>query len=149
MQWTWKISYVFWRTFVPLMLLDKLLKKNRKRVIGKKTTYILNYNSGLKGFTDNKLLSVKPCMLFFIQTFSCILCAGAISCVSLLDLFGPITGATNPTTQHFCGEWWTVSEFYGPRIVILGTVYFVTLANNLFSYCHFHMQPLFFFFSFF
>ena len=41
-------------------------------------------------------LSVKPCMLFFIQTLPRILCVGDISRVSFLDLFGPIAGATNP-----------------------------------------------------
>ena len=46
--------------------------------------------------TDNKLLSVKPCMLFFIQTLPRILCAGAVSRVSFLDLFGPIAGVINP-----------------------------------------------------
>ena len=34
-------------------------------------------------------------MLFFIQTLPC-MCAGAISRVSFLDLFGPIAAATNP-----------------------------------------------------
>ena len=47
-------------------------------------------------FTDDNCLSVKPCMLFFIQTLPRILCAGAISQVSFLDLFGPIAGAINP-----------------------------------------------------
>ena len=42
------------------------------------------------------LLSVKPCMLFFIQTLPRILCTGAISRVSFLNLFGPIAGVTNP-----------------------------------------------------
>ena len=41
-------------------------------------------------------VSVKPCMLFFIQTLPRILCVGDISRVSFLDLFGPIAGATNP-----------------------------------------------------
>ena len=41
-------------------------------------------------------LSVKPCMLFFIQTLPRMLCVGDISRVSFLDLFGPIAGATNP-----------------------------------------------------
>ena len=40
--------------------------------------------------------SVKLCMLFFIQTLPRILCVGAISRVSFLDLFGPIAGAINP-----------------------------------------------------
>ena len=52
--------------------------------------------SNIHGFTDNKLLCVKPWMLFFIQTFPLILCAGAMSRVSFLDLFGPIAGAINP-----------------------------------------------------
>ena len=39
---------------------------------------------------------MKLCMLFSIQTLSRLLCASAISCVSFLDLFGPITGVTNP-----------------------------------------------------
>ena len=38
------------------------------------------------GFTD-KMLSGKPCRLFFIKTLERILCAGAISRVSFLDLF--------------------------------------------------------------
>ena len=53
--------------------------------------------NNIHGFTYNKkLLSVKPCMLFFIQTLPHILCAGAISHASFLDLLGPIVGATNP-----------------------------------------------------
>ena len=48
------------------------------------------------GFTYNKLTSVKPCVLFFIQTLPHILCTGAISRVSFLDLFGPIAGVTDP-----------------------------------------------------
>ena len=47
-------------------------------------------------FTDNNLLFVKPCMLFFIQTLPRILCAIAVSRVSFIDLFGPIAGAINP-----------------------------------------------------
>ena len=39
------------------------------------------------------------CMLFFIQTLPLVLCAGAISPVSFSDLFGPITGVTNPIMQ--------------------------------------------------
>ena len=42
------------------------------------------------------LLSVKSYMLFFIQTLPRILCAGAISHVNFLDLFGPIAWVTNP-----------------------------------------------------
>ena len=53
-------------------------------------------NEKLHGFTDNYLLSVKPYMLFFIQTLLCIVCAGAISRVCFLGMFGPIAGATNP-----------------------------------------------------
>ena len=37
-------------------------------------------------------------MLFFIQTLPRILCAGARSRVSFLDLFGPIARAINPIT---------------------------------------------------
>ena len=37
-------------------------------------------------------------MLFFVQTLPRILCTGAISRVSFFDLFGPITGITNPIT---------------------------------------------------
>ena len=41
-------------------------------------------------------LSVKPFMLFFIQTFSAyIVFVGVISHASFSDLFGPIAGATN------------------------------------------------------
>ena len=61
--------------------------------------WMKNIIHGIHGFKDNKLLSVnmvKPCMLFLIQTLPRILCAGAISRVSFLDLFGPIAGATNP-----------------------------------------------------
>ena len=36
--------------------------------------------------------SVKPCILFFVQTLPRILCVRAISGVSFLDLFGPIVG---------------------------------------------------------
>ena len=47
--------------------------------------------------TARQLLALKPFrpMLFFIQTLPRILCAGAISRVSFLDLFGPIAGAIN------------------------------------------------------
>ena len=49
------------------------------------------------GFTDNNLLSVKPCILFFIlQTLLHILCAGNLSRVNFLDLFGLVNGVTNP-----------------------------------------------------
>ena len=41
-------------------------------------------------------LSVKSCMLFFIQTLPLILCVSDICRVSFLDLFGLIAGATNP-----------------------------------------------------
>ena len=51
--------------------------------------------NNIPSFIDNKLLSVKPCMLFFIQTLPRVLCAGAISQVSFLDLFEPIADATN------------------------------------------------------
>ena len=50
----------------------------------------------IHGFTDKQLSAVKPCMLFFIQTLPHILCVNAISCVSFLDLFGPIAGTINP-----------------------------------------------------
>ena len=42
------------------------------------------------------MLSVKSCMLVFIQTLPRISFAGALSRVSFLDLFGPIAGVTNP-----------------------------------------------------
>ena len=64
-----------------------------RQSLNEKTTYMYN-----------KLLSVKPCMLFFIQTLPRILCAGAIRCVSFLDLLGLIAGATNPITWHFYCE---------------------------------------------
>ena len=47
----------------------------------------LNDKQRTHGFTDDNFLSVKPCMLFFIQTLPRILCASTISRVSLLDLF--------------------------------------------------------------
>ena len=50
----------------------------------------------IHGFADGQLSSVKPCLLFFIQTLPRILCASAMSRVSFLDLFGPIAGAKNP-----------------------------------------------------
>ena len=57
--------------------------------------------NNIHGFTDNNLLSVKPCMLFFIHNLPRILCAGTISLVSFLDLFWPITGVTNPIMKSF------------------------------------------------
>ena len=42
---------------------------------------------------------------FRIQTLPRILCAGAISHVSFLDLFGPIAGAINPICNHFYSEY--------------------------------------------
>ena len=56
------------------------------------------------GFTD--MLSVKPCMLFFIQTLPRILCTGALSRVSFLNLFGSIAGVTNHIMDHFSGEYY-------------------------------------------
>ena len=45
------------------------------------------------------------CMLFLlIQTLPHICCAGTVSHVSFLDLFGPIAGATNPITWHLYGK---------------------------------------------
>ena len=52
--------------------------------------------NNVHGFTADNCLSVKPCMLFFIQTLPRILCTGAVSLVSFFDLFGPIAGAINP-----------------------------------------------------
>ena len=52
--------------------------------------------NNIHGFTDRQLSSVKPSMLFFIQTLPRLLCVGAISRVSFLDLFGPIAGVLNP-----------------------------------------------------
>ena len=46
--------------------------------------------------TDDNCLSVKPCMLLFIQILPRILYAGAISRVSFLDLFGLIAGVIDP-----------------------------------------------------
>ena len=57
----------------------------------------------IHGFTDNKLLSVKPCrpMLLFIQTLPRILCAGAISRVSFYRIcLDRLLGLCN----HFSGE---------------------------------------------
>ena len=52
-------------------------------------------------------LSVEPCILFFIQTLPRILCAGAVSRVSFLDLFGPIPGAINPIMKSLLQWiWW-------------------------------------------
>ena len=55
---------------------------------------LIKRKNNIHGFTDNKLLSVKPYMLIFIQTLLRILGAGAIYLynLSFLDLFGPITG---------------------------------------------------------
>ena len=48
------------------------------------------------------LITVSEAMYVdFIQTLPCILCAGAISCVSFLDLFRPIAGVINPIMQSF------------------------------------------------
>ena len=52
--------------------------------------------NNIHGFTNDNCLSVKSCVLFFIQTLPRILCSGAISYVSFLDLFGPIAGAIYP-----------------------------------------------------
>ena len=52
--------------------------------------------NSIHGFTENNLLSVKPCILCFIRTLPRVLRTGAISHVSFLDLFGPIAGVTNP-----------------------------------------------------
>ena len=41
-------------------------------------------------------LLTLPRMLFFIQTLLRILCTGAISRVSFLNLFGPIAEVTDP-----------------------------------------------------
>ena len=69
-------------------------------------TYIVGQRYQLCEFLGylDQLLSVKPSMLFFIQTLPGILCAGTISHVSFLDLFEPIAGATNPITWHFYGK---------------------------------------------
>ena len=59
--------------------------------------------NNIHGFTDNKLLSVKPCrpMLLFIQTLLRILCAGAISRVSFYSIcLDRLLGLCN----HFSGE---------------------------------------------
>ena len=56
---------------------------------------VLMKNS-IHGFTDRQLSTVKPCMLFYIQTLPRLLCASAISRVGFLDLFGPIAWARNP-----------------------------------------------------
>ena len=55
--------------------------------------------NSIHGFTDYKLLSVKQCMLCFIQTLPRLLCAGPLISVNFLDLFGPIAGVTNPIMQ--------------------------------------------------
>ena len=52
--------------------------------------------NNIHGFTDRQLSTVKPFMLFYIQTLPRLLCASAISRVGFLDLFGPIAGAINP-----------------------------------------------------
>ena len=53
-------------------------------------------NIGLHDLTDNNSLYVKPCMLPFFQTLPHILCAGTISRVSFLNLFGSLAGVSNP-----------------------------------------------------
>ena len=72
---------------------------------------------------DNNL-SVKPCMLFFIQTLPHILCAGAVSRVSFLDLFGLIAGGneTPPTTG------WTLDFFTHTIPKFSNVVYEKTLS---------------------
>ena len=55
-----------------------------------KTVYITS-------FTDNELLSVKPYLLFIIQTLPRILCVGAVSRVSFLDFFEQFD-------RHFCDD---------------------------------------------
>ena len=58
--------------------------------------WIWRFMQYIHGFTADNYLSVKPCMLFFIQTLPRILCNGAISRESFFDLFGPIAGVINP-----------------------------------------------------
>ena len=53
---------------------------------------------------NRSIVTVKPCKLLSFQTLPRILCASAVSHLSLLDLFGPIAGATNPFTWHVYGE---------------------------------------------
>ena len=76
-----------------------------------KTTY---------GFTDRELSAVKPCTLFFIQTLPRILCAGAISRVSFLDLFGPIAGVINPILYNL----------YKDSCPLIGWFAFIMLTIN-------------------
>ena len=65
------------------------LRKIKLRAGTQYTRQSLN-EKAMHGFNN---LSVKPCVLFFIQTLPRILCAWAISRLSFLDLFGPIAGA--------------------------------------------------------
>ena len=108
----------------PISIKDSIIALNRRRSdymiglvtpairpnISKKLTRLVSsvHNRPIRGkvwiqkqqygFTD-KLLSVKPCMMFFIQSLPrrpiiSLLCAGAVSRVSFLDLFGAIAGVT-------------------------------------------------------
>ena len=58
------------------------------------------------------------CMLFFIQTLPRILCAGAVSRVSFLDLFGPIAG---DNSRCCCNE---MPPTTGCRTPVFFTSYF-------------------------
>ena len=62
-------------------------------LICRRSDYIIGFVTPTSG---NNLLSMKPCMLFFIQTLPRTLCAGAISRVSFMVLFGPVAVVTNP-----------------------------------------------------
>ena len=89
-------------------------------------------NSG-HGFTENKLLSVKPCMLFFIQTLSLVLCAGAVRGMSFLDLFGPIAGVTNLIMQ-------SLPQQIGPQLrCIMGYVQIVHNCSRRYLYIPVHL----------
>ena len=52
--------------------------------------------NNMHGFTDDNCQSLKPCMLFFIQTLPHILCTGATRGATSLARFLDLFGAINP-----------------------------------------------------
>ena len=69
-------------------------------------------------------------MLFFIQTLSRILCAGAISPVSFLDLFGPIAGVTNPIMYTLSRRIEKMAHFPLQFLKILNHKHFQNLSKK-------------------
>ena len=103
-------------------------KSPKVRKIGLHTLYTAKFwmKNNIPGFTDINLLSVQPCMLFFIQTWQGILCAGAVSPVSFLHLFGLIDSL---------GKWNVI--MYANVTVSL------TLVSNKLDHRHFlHVIPM-------